>query len=255
MFWASEKVLNKLKASKLQVVTGHVNTDLDAKLKEALEKYWDFCPVEFVDKGSVDNDRPALVLGDYEINSWTHYTYSDIGFINSMWISYLNHFDNLTVKNQCIGIDKTDEEIKNKIELAVLTLSGHAKFLYNSYKENKKLKGWKGNTEQLKTTTILIPTEYLSNGLTKNAFKKIPKHEFLPLKDIVKKLNSDKKEGYGVLLANKTVAGSTLEIFSLSTGEFIYYYPFGTAFAKGMVGTPDRITDKEIIEGIEKIEK
>ncbi len=255
IFWSSEKVLNKIKDSKLQVATGYASPVMDAKLKDALEKYWDLCPLEFVDKGSIDKDRPALMLADWEINSWVHYTFSSLTFTNSIWVQYNSNFDNLTVKNQCVGIDKTDDDIKNKIELYAFNLSGHAKYLDKCYKEGKKLKGWKGNTEKVKSTTILIPTEYLSNGLTKNAFTKLPKYEFMPLKDIIKKLTDKKGEGYGILTANNTVDGCSLSIVDLSNGEFLYYYTFGRPFQKGNVSTPDKITDKEIIEGIEKIEK
>lgn len=65
---------------------------------------------------------------------------------------------------------------------------------------------------------VLIPTEYLSNGISKNAFK---------------------------LLAKKNV--------SLADIDYIYRRDFGAAFQKGMYGNPDKIDDKGIIKCLEKM--
>jgi hypothetical protein len=254
-FGSTEKALNKFKKLTMQVCTNGANAEIEETLKSAFEKYWNFCPVEFIDYKNVDKDKPTLLLSDYEINSWTHYTFTEMSFTNTVWSHYNCHFDNLTVKNECLGIDNTNEAFKYKINLAVLSFAAQVKFLDNAFTENKTkgLNSWEGFKERLKTTTILIPKEYLSNGLTKNAFKKIGKYEIVPLADIAKRLAENNTKGYSVLNTYKSIIGSFFNIIDLETGDYIFRHDFGSAFEKGMIGSPGKISDKEIIKIIDKM--
>ena len=254
-FGSSEKALNKIKNSSLQICTQVPNDELNETFKAACEKYWTFCPIEFVDYEARNKDLPHLLFADYEIKSWTLYTWTEIGMLGSNWINYTCHFDNLTVKGECFGIDNSNEAMKYKINLTLLNLAAQVKFLDNAYKENKTkgINSWEGYKERLKTTKILIPKEYLSNGITKNAFKKIKKYEIVPLEDINKRILENNTKGYSVLNTYISPAGSFFNIIDLETGDYIYRHDFGMAFGKGMVGKPDKISDKDLIKIIDKM--
>jgi hypothetical protein len=251
-FGSTKAVLEKVKTNGIQVGIDDLMEDMDLHLRAAFEKYWDFCPVKFVSKEEMDKNLPMAVLGDYKIMSnGVTYVFTKFLITNSTWMQYSYHFDNITAKGNCYGIDKSETEILNRIDLAVLNFCAQVKFLDGAYtdKNTRGINSWNGFNERLKNTTVLIPEEYLTNGLTKAAFARIPKKEFVPLQDINKKVGQKGPKKYSTLNVYRTVSRCHFNVLDLETGDYIYWADFGGALS----GKPDLITDKEVGKLVEKM--
>ncbi|MBK7816353.1 MAG: hypothetical protein IPJ60_01650 [Sphingobacteriaceae bacterium] len=95
---STQRHLEELKKKGLQISTGDFNEDVDAVLKKAIDKYWNYCPVKFVSNTKLNKDQLTLLIGNYKIKSWTDYFYTKMTFVNSGWMFFEAHFDNLTAK-------------------------------------------------------------------------------------------------------------------------------------------------------------
>ena len=252
---ASKKAFEHLKASKLQVSVGNISEDYDSAVKDALERYWTLCPLEFVDNKSLDKKIPTLLTANYEVKSYTRSIFTKLTFAADDYLSFTFDFDNLTVKDECLGIDKTETELKYKCVIAIMNLCAQLKMLEPAIaNKDRSYLSFDGYKEKLKTTTVLIPKEYLTNGLTKNAFKKLPKHEFVSLEEINKRIMDKNTKGYAVLNTYRTIeSGSFLNIIDIDTGDFLLYREFGFVTMKGNVSKQEKVTDKDIIKELEKL--
>lgn len=253
---STEKHIKKLKESSLQVSTGEMKAETDKYLKDALDKYWKFCPLEYVNYKKLDKDKPALVLGNYKIKSWTSYNFTKLSLTNSSWLYSDCHYDNLSANGECYGIDKTPEAVKFKTTIAVLNLNAQIKFHDSVYAQGKSkgLNFWNGfKGERLKNTIVLVPTEHLSNGVSKESFQGISKVEFESFQDINKRLAENKTAGYSVLVAYTSPAGRYFNIIDLTTGDYNYLYYFKDPFKDGMTGSPSKIDDKAVQKAIKKM--
>lgn len=255
---ASEKALTKLKNSSLQVVLGEMSENMDTCIKGSFNKFWHFCPIEYVTTKNMDKERPAISIAHYKVRQLMRYSFTQLFFLNTIWISYVCEFDDLRSYEKCLGIDKTEEDIKCRMDILVLNLNAQFKFLDSSYANGFKLlqmMRWEGFKDRLKTTTILIPTEYIANGLTKNAFSRIPKKEFVSLKDIDTRLSEKKGKGYSLLTQYVSVSGGRFNIIDLETGDFIYFDGFDMAFHGGLSGKEERVNDSDMMKFIKKMYK
>ncbi|PBQ34659.1 hypothetical protein CNR22_23745 [Sphingobacteriaceae bacterium] len=253
----SKKGIEIIKESTLQVVVGEIGEDYDEAIKTALEKYWKICPVEYVDAKEVDKSKPFLATNVYQGKGWAgKYQFLKLVFTGPKYISCECHFDNLTTeKTGCIGIDIDKAEWQLRGTIAVMNLCAQLRqyeevIITKEYGDFLKFEGY---TQKIKTTTILIPTEYLQNGITKNAFKKLPKHEFLSLAEIAKRIADGKTKGYAIFTGYVAIPGRFLNIIDLDTGDYLFYKELGGGYVAGGTSMPDKLTDKDIIKALEKI--
>jgi hypothetical protein len=118
---------------------------------------------------------------------------------------YFLYFDGLYPVNtgHFIGIDKSPKDIANKLLQFLLAFqhelnAGSRRFMMGQ----GLLQG--APTGTLKQKTILVPTEYLSNGLTKADFGSKYRIEFLPASEIAAKVRKGENlDGYAQLFVTK----------------------------------------------------
>ncbi|MBK7310375.1 MAG: hypothetical protein IPI93_06175 [Sphingobacteriaceae bacterium] len=252
---STQRHLEELKKKGLQISTGDFNEDVDAVLKKAIDKYWNYCPVKFVSNTKLNKDQLTLLIGNYKIKSWTDYFYTKMTFVNSGWMFFEAHFDNLTAKGVNYGADKGFEQMEFKINIFVLNLAAQFKFHDSVYTKGKKkgLDQWGGYRNKLKESKILIPTDLFNHGVTKESFKDLKSAEFATAEEINKRLADNNTKGYSVLVAYTSPMGRYFNVIDLTSGDYLLFLNLGGRFQDGMTGDPKVIDDKAVKSGIETI--
>lgn len=257
--FSSKKNLQELKTSTLQICVGDNGTTFERYLKFAIKKYWTFSPFEFVECGKYEKNKPIIRIDEMRLKTWTEYFYTKLWFTNFNRVSFECHFDNLTAKGECVGIDKSEDAIQFKTTIAIMNLNAQLKFHDSVYLSSKKHKwindwtGFKGN--RLAQSKILIPNEHLSNGVSKESFNGLGNFDFVSFQEINKRLDANDTKGYSVLVAYSSPMGRYFNIIDLFTGDFIYFYDFNDAFTSGAIGMPSKIDDKAVKQAIKELNK
>lgn len=252
----NEANLKKMLGNRLAIgLSG--NSEIDGVLKYWAETYhpgnYEFKSEQELEK--IDGKkftRVSVVTREFDDN----FTYRHFRTSLAIWSMYgrfdLN-FDAMKMKkdNVVLGVDKTEKDIAGKLLQYLRVYDREITAENREYRMGiSSLKGSHSKTVQ--TKTILVPSEYLANGLKKEDFGTRYKFEFMPSADIAAKVKDGKGlEGYAQMFIIKLKEDvNRLHIFDLNNYELLAwsYIPYNRENTKPM-------TSEHIKDLMEKMEK
>ncbi len=241
-----EKTFKNKLESPMTILVGY-DKDYDEAVKFAFNKYWKFTPVTFEDYKTVKEEK----LKSYF--QLTPYQSKEVGisyYLTSVdWAckettgpykgrflrAYYLSFDNFTKgDNEPLGTDNNFKDFSNKVIPYVAIMCTQLKLLTEIGARDYYNGGTK--KDKVKEKAILIPEEYIKNGLSdasfKSAFEKI---EFTSAVKIKERIMSDKDlDNNAELLIAQDMNGYTMMIVDLKNGDLLSYSFVGkTSFNEG----------------------
>ena len=246
----------KMQKNKLAIaLTG--NADIDGVLRHWAETYhagnYVMQTQPEVEKLDLKKFTTVSVVTREFDDNFTYRHYRTSLAVSSMYGRFDLNFDAMKMKkdNVVLGIDKTEKDIADKLLQYLLTYDREINSENRSYRMGiSTLKGSPASTVQSKT--ILVPTEYIANGLRKEDFGTKYKYEFMPSSDIAKKVKDKTAlEGYGQMFVLKLKEDvNRLFVIDLASHELLAwsYIPYNRENTKPM-------TSEHIQELIKRMER
>jgi hypothetical protein len=217
-----------LKNTPIVVYTGY-GPELDGALKYAVEKYLGFAKVVYKNQQDESSTKASVRLNDYLLKDYGKLYYSAWKFTCEAGGGEF-FFDNLRKgDNEFVGIDKDLKTMSYKILPFIMMVSAELKRI-----DEMGLRSYAWHTgfpERVKDFTVMVPTEYVDNGIPQEAFKRnLVKCEFMKLEDIHKKMVEQKDtDKRAILILAKTVQGTYMNIIDMKTGDMLWYANIGVS--------------------------